>query len=116
MRAGHFDELVIDAERAESHSLLRLYRRLIALRHAELALAIGEYMAAGVQGDLLVYGRIQADRRLRMVLNLSARPQPYVSEGSRGRIVLSTHLDRAGEQVSGRVTLRSNEGLILASV
>ena len=30
-----------------------------------------------------------------------------------GRIALSTHLDREGEEASGRVKLRPNEGVVI---
>ena len=63
-------------------------------------------------GDALVYDRRAGQERLRIALNMSGQPQRV--DGMGGRVVLSTHLDRAGETVAGAVMLRPDEGLILA--
>lgn len=104
----------IEVERADPHSILHLYRRLIALRRAEPALAIGEYRAVGTDGDLLVYTRQYANQRRRVVLNFGSRPQPYRLGESRGQVLLSAHLDRAEEHCNDSLALRGNEGVILA--
>jgi alpha-glucosidase len=54
--------------------MLSLHRRLLALRRAEPALAVGSY--APVEADrLLAYGREKDGRRFVVALNLTADPQ-----------------------------------------
>jgi alpha-glucosidase len=64
---------------------------------------------------VLAYIRSYADRRWLVVLNLG--PQPQRLDARRveiqGRIVLSTHLDRAGEVMCGIIPLRADEGVIV---
>ncbi len=93
-------------------SILSLYRRLIALRRERPSLVGGGIDAVAVTGDALIYDRQAAQERLRIALNMSGQLQCVDRMG--GRVVLSTHLDRAGETVAGAVRLRPDEGLILA--
>jgi alpha-glucosidase len=104
----------VAVERAERRSILQLYRRLIALRHAQPALAVGEYRMLPVSHAMLSYARRHADRRLLVVLNVGAEPHTYdlTSIGS-GRVLLSTHLDRGGEALRNQAALRSHEGLVI---
>jgi alpha-glucosidase len=105
----------VEGERIDSHSLLTLYRELIALHHAEPTLAAGWYRALRASGDLIVFVRESAGRRLLVMLNLSVQPQRGNLGGERsGRVMLSTYLDRAGERLSDPITLRQHEGLIIA--
>ena len=46
-----------------------------------------------------------------ILLNLGNEPEEVNLE--RGRIVISTHLDREGDQFERHVCLRSDEGLIV---
>jgi hypothetical protein len=50
-----------------------------------------------------------------VALNLQSSPKVVVfGEGDpRGRVALSTHLDRAGEPVGGEVALRADEGVVI---
>jgi hypothetical protein len=61
----------------------------------------------------MAYARSHADRRLLVVLNMSAAPHTYDLKRS-GRVRLSTHLDRGDEGLSHQVALRSHEGLVIA--
>ena len=67
--------------------------------------------AAG--GDLLAYIRAAADRRFLIALNLGSQEQTLDLRALRGRVVLSTHLDRAGEPADGTLALRADEGAIV---
>ncbi|WP_273847569.1 alpha-amylase family glycosyl hydrolase [Rubrobacter calidifluminis] len=110
--AEDYEEVNVARQRKDPRSLLNLYRRLIALRRSEGALSTGDYASLGIDGDLLYYAREHEGRRLLVVLNLGSDVQ---STTARGRIVLSTGLDREGEEVSGRLTLAGGEGVILRS-
>ncbi len=96
-------------------SILTLYRRLLELRRAELALAVGSYAPVATRGDVLTFRRHHGDRTLLVALNMDDEPKAVVLEGfdERGRIVLSTHLDRSGEAVDGELDLRPDEGVIV---
>lgn len=107
----------VAAERNRRTSLLRFYRALIRLRNAEETLVRGDYEPCGVQGEAFAFRRVHGDRRLLICLNFGREPQmvelsaPFV----RGRILLSTRLDREGEVVHGGIELRENEGILCAA-
>lgn len=125
--ADDYPAVNVAAEAADPHSSLTLYRRAIALRRASPALEMGPYtpvpMPAG--SDLLAFLRTPpsslpgraSDTSYLVVLNCDSQPQTFASTDislSRGHIVLNTHLDRAGEPVAGVLTLRPDEGVIVA--
>jgi alpha-glucosidase len=105
-------------------SMLTLYRRLIALRKAEPALTAGAWSPltetltgtfTGTftgSGDGFAYVRRHGERRLLVALNMG--PEPIaVPLPNQGEILLSTHLDREGETVSGAIDLRAHEGVVV---
>jgi alpha-glucosidase len=92
-------------------SLLNLYHRLIELRRGKLVLTHGAIEAVGVEGNILSYERRQGNDRLAIALNLG-HERAQVSLPS-GQVLLSTHLDRAGEGVNQGMALRADEGIIL---
>jgi alpha-glucosidase len=103
----------VEAERKDADSILSLYKSLIELRRAEPALAVGSYTCFPADGDLLVYCRQHEQSRILVALNLGSRPgSASLPEDLEGAVILNTHRDRAGENVSGKVELRGNEGLI----
>ncbi|WP_066801377.1 alpha-amylase family glycosyl hydrolase [Sphingomonas soli] len=67
----------VAAQREDSRSMWRLTQKLLALRHAHPALAIGDYRAVDATGDLLAYERRHGDDRVLVVLNLGATPQGF---------------------------------------
>jgi alpha-glucosidase len=92
-------------------SLLNLYHRLIALRRGNPALTHGVIEAVGVEGNILSYERRQGKDRLAIVLNLGHEPAQVSLPP--GRVLLSTHLDRVGEDVDQGASLRTDEGIIV---
>lgn len=111
---GDIQWVNVAAARDDPRSMLSLYRRLIALRRAEPALQVGDYVPRGVDGDVLAFERQAGGRRFLVALNLGARSTTVDPAAGAGRIVLSTHLDRHDEPLSGRITLRGNEGVVVA--
>ena len=102
----------VAAEKRDPSSMLELHRRLLALRRAEPALAVGDWAPIAAERDLLAYERHEAaGRRLAVFLNLGS--SELVVSAPAGRIALSTCLDRDSEQVEGRLRLRPNEGVIV---
>jgi alpha-glucosidase len=109
----------VESEIADQTSILALYHRLILLRRKHAPLAYGDYRAVAMTGDLIAYIREFGGHRLLMALNLGTQPYAVSLMGALGaaerpRIVLSTHLDREGEIVTGEVNLRADEGIIVA--
>jgi len=93
-------------------SILNLYRRLIDLRRDKPVLTHGSIDAVTVQGNILRYERRQGDQRLVIALNLAHERARVLSLPS-GRLLLSTDLDRAGEDVGASASLRADEGIII---
>src|SRR4029079_16664315 len=67
----------VAAQRDDPRSLLTLYRRLLALRRTEPALATGPFSPLRAPGDLLAWVRKDGDRRFLVVLNLGSEPATY---------------------------------------
>jgi alpha-glucosidase len=113
--AGDYPTTNVATESEEQTSILVLHRRLLSLRRTEPALAVGSYAPIEATGDILAYMREENDRRFLVVLNLGDQPLDFGPRLSylRGRVVLNTHLDRAGEEVAGALALRGAEGVIV---
>jgi alpha-glucosidase len=113
--AGDYEMRNVEVEHADRHSVLNLYRRLIAVRRAQPALAAGQYRTVLVSGDSIAYSRSDGSQRLLIVLNLSSRTQSCDLPGTAGgRVLLSTQRDRVDDIVSDHIPLGGNEGLIIA--
>ena len=97
---------------ADAHSILSLYKALIALRRKLPQLVIGAYEPLAAQGDLLLYRRSDGTSRVTVALNFGANPVS-AAIGCEGEILLSTFLDRQGEAVKGVLDLRGNEGIVI---
>ena len=91
--------------------MLHLYRELIRLRNAEEALMLGSYRLLSVTDDVMVYRRELDRRRVLVGLNFSAQPR-LTHVQVRGKILLSTALDRRHEPLNGELKLRGNEGIV----
>jgi alpha-glucosidase len=96
---------------ADPHSILSLYVKLIELRKQAPELIFGNYNPVETSGDMLAYRRSYDGQTLLVALNLGAEPASMHLEA--GEILLSTQLDRKGENVSGALELRGNEGVIV---
>ena len=103
----------VAVEAADACSILELYRRLIALRRSEPALATGSWRAITAAGDVLVYERTFSGDIFRIALNLGPG-EIRAATGGPGSLVLSTHLDRFDEPTTEDVALRPNEGVIIS--
>jgi alpha-glucosidase len=101
----------VASQQRDSHSLLNLYRDLIALRRASPALTGGEIVPLSTCGDVLGYERHGSGERFRIALNLAGRKQQFPCTGE-WKIVISTARDRVGEILSGNGVLRPHEGIV----
>jgi alpha-glucosidase len=91
-------------------SVLLQYRRLIALRRAEPALAEGDYVPLRSRHDILTFIRESNADRLLIALSMTSEPRRLLVEET-GTLLLSTCLDR--EDGPMRDMLRANEGVIV---
>ena len=96
----------------DPQSILTLYRQLIRVRHERRALNVGQYSAHPCEGSVMIYERHAPGDRLLIALNLAHEAAPAAMP-SPGTVVLSTHLDRVGESLTGTCELRPDEGLII---
>jgi alpha-glucosidase len=111
--ADDYEHVNVAVERDDPYSMLALYQRLIALRRTSRALEIGSYTPVPAGGDLLAYIRAAGAQRFLIALNLGSQEQTLDLNALRGRVVLSTHLDRDAESAEGALALRADEGLIV---
>jgi alpha-glucosidase len=95
----------------DRHSILSLYLALIDFRRRTPELVFGDYRPVETAGNLLAYRRVYDGVELLVALNLGG--EPVAMDVDAGEVVLSTQLDRTGENVSGALELRGNEGVIL---
>ena len=109
----------VAVQRDDPASTLNLVRALLRLRRGTPCLTAGAYRALAVGSDVLVYAREDEGGGGRAVVALNLEPVPKAvvfadDAGLDGRVLLSTHLDREGEPVGRELTLRADEGLVIA--
>jgi alpha-glucosidase len=100
----------VAVEQQDSASMLRLYRKLIALRKVHPTLISGDLHAIQVEQNVLGFRRSGAEE-IEVILNLTH--EQVTVPIPRGTVLAETHVDREGEVVAGRAVLRGAEGLVL---
>jgi hypothetical protein len=71
----------------------------------------GRVEGVASNGGILRYERVDGEQRFAILLNFnqSHEEAPIAA----GQIVVSTHMDRSGDAVQSRVSLRPFEGLVI---
>src|SRR6202049_3084711 len=107
-------ENVVNLE-ADSRSILNLYKALLDLRKGLPQLLSRKYVPGAADGDWLLYRRQSEGNAVVIALNLGAEPVSIAADaiGLGGEILLSTCLDRQGEEIQAALDLRGNEGVII---
>jgi alpha-glucosidase len=105
----------VKAQWADPTSMLNLYRRLIRMRKASPALLSGRYHAVdNVPEGCFAYLREHVEQRMLVALNFSAQERRVaLPRLGRGKIVISTHLDRKEAVNLAEFILRDNEGVVV---
>jgi len=105
----------VEAQRDDPGSMLTLHRRLIALRRAEPALAIGDYWPVHAGGDVLAYRRTHGGRDLLVALNLGSSHARLALPPGLGpfRVLLATIGSLEGGTCQRELELPANAGMIL---
>ncbi len=112
--SADFQTRNMNAQADDPASMLTLYRRLLQLRRETPALAVGSYSPVTVSAEnCFVYRRTSDRAECIVALNFSAENrQVSLPNARRGKILLSTHLDR--HETLETISLRPFEGVILA--
>lgn len=110
--AHDFGLVNVSKQMDDPSSTLNFYRRLIKLRKKTLALYDGVYSKVLADDHLFIYSREGRGEKYLVALNFSGVERILVIEKG-GFILISTHLDREGEEVDEGLLLRPNEGIVL---
>ena len=98
----------------DPHSILTLYRRLLALRRDSPALSIGDFVLLNVDDAILVYARRHGAERLIVALNFGEQHHRLeLPDWARGSRVLLSSAEDAATVEAGVLLLRSNEAVVL---
>ncbi len=104
----------VEMQAEDSRSMLTLHRRLLALRRKTRALSVGDYAPLDAEPPVFAFRRSHGRDAWVTALNFGGAPAELRLPGTqRGRIALSTHLDREGERVEGTLELRADEGVLM---
>lgn len=104
----------VAGQQRDERSILALFRALMALRREHACLRRGGYEALRAQNDVLAYKRTDGGNGILIALNIAAEPRKCRWLG-RGRLLMSTHLDRSPDTLpDASILLRGNEGVIIA--
>ena len=113
--AADFSTCNVALQVTEPHSLLHLYRRLLALRRAEPALAVGDYREVFVAEHVFVFERALGGRRLFVALNFSdALKRITLPVPVSALLSCSTHPTFDGSRAS--IDLQPFEGIVTAAI
>ena len=94
-------------------SVLSLTRRLIELRREHPVLRLGDFERFGpTPNGTFAFGRVSADGRLTVVLNLTGDERMVPGAGP-GRVLIGTHRHRDGSSIAADFALGPNEALVI---
>lgn len=102
----------VQAQLADPHSMLALYRALLALRKRTLALTVGTYQSLPSPEGVFAYLREHEGARYLVVLNFTSKPVSF-SYDAEGEIVLDSGLKRVGEAFPRMLELWGDEGVMI---
>jgi alpha-glucosidase len=102
----------VERLKADEHSLLALYRELIALRRREPLLIAGDHVPVRSMNDILAFKRTDGETEILVALNLVHQPR-RLELPLRGTLLLSSYLDGEEQPIESPILLRPDEGLII---
>jgi alpha-glucosidase len=110
------DQVNVAVQVRDGGSTLTWYRRLLALRRAEPALALGSYTLLHCDDDVLAYERRHGHRRVTVALNFSGRPRTLRLPGAAGaRVLLATGPGHRSRPAGPAISLAGHEGVALGA-
>jgi alpha-glucosidase len=111
--ANDYEQFNVEVERSDAGSMLNLYKRLLRLRAENEAIRFGHYLPDYADERVLSFVRATNRQRMLVALNFTDQPVEFQPKAGVGWVVASTHLEPA-ERHKARVTLRPNEGHVIA--
>ena len=115
--AGDYERVNVNVQTDDPRGILALYRSLFQLRRSSPALIAGSFQTVLRDGPVFVYRRDTDEQHMLVALNFGSEPRTVVLDvpgHAGGSLLLSTHLDREGEQVGTQLELRGDEGVVIA--
>jgi alpha-glucosidase len=117
--APDYREKNVETELQDPRSMLNFLRNLLACRKSSPALVWGDYGSvkadsAQAQANCFAFTRQAGDERMLVALNFSGEEQKLsLPQFGKGRVILSTMMDRDDEVDLANFSLRANEGCII---
>ena len=113
--ADNFKEVNVEKQKTDPDGIFQLYKRLIALRNESKVLQVGDYLPVYSEGNLLTYRRVHDQGEFLVILNLGNSQEAFDQEREefKGIIQICTRRDREGEEISGKIDLKPNEGILI---
>lgn len=103
----------VEEQKNNPHSMLTLYKKLIAIRKTESALETGNYISVHSDNQMIAYIRKnEGSPGFLIVLNLTHRPC-YFKSNFNGVIEIATSPELEGSTVSGTISLDGDEGILI---
>jgi len=102
--------LSVAAQEADAASLLALYRRLLVLRRAEHALALGDWSPVRARDGVLAYVR---GGRFLVALNLTGHKRALPLGSLSGAVVLSAAGEAEGQRAAGELRLAGDDAVVV---
>lgn len=99
-------------ENADPHSMLALYRSLLAIRRSSAALSLGNWRPLSSPADTLVYERSRGDDIRRVAVNFADERVADVVSADGWKLEITTDRDREGRPWNG--SLEASEAVILS--
>jgi alpha-glucosidase len=121
--ASNFAEVNVEAQSSDPRSMLSFFRALTTLRRDTPALEVGSYatvpLPAPQSSEVFAYLRRYEGKTVLVVLNFTNRTQIVDLAGVEqgfvsGEVLLSTEMDRQGNEPLDHFALRPNEGVVIA--
>jgi alpha-glucosidase len=104
-------KFTVETETFDGRSMLALYRRLLELRRLIVSLHAGAVTDVKADEGVLSYARVSGDDRIEVYLNFGDEVR-WVECGA-GRVLVSSLMDVEKPVVSGWMSLRANEGVVV---
>jgi len=104
----------VESEGKDDTSFLNLYKSILQLRKERMSLSKGKYFPIECKNpDVFQYIRRGDDDETLITANFSKEAQEVDLPDGKWKVLLSTYLDLKDKNVSGKITLRADEGVVL---
>ena len=108
------EHLCVEAQEEDAGSTLHFVRALLRARAGSEVLQAGSQRSLDAGRDVFAFERELFGARILVALNFSSRRARVRLGGGRGRVLLSTHLERALDDLDlAKLVLEPDEGLLL---